>query len=162
MEQTKQEIFEAGNKEWLIFKCGVQEYGISISSVQELRGFNPDQVTRVAKAPAFVQGLINLRGQIIPVLDLRMILGIEQIETADKTVIVILNIEGRMVGTIVDSVSDVLEIQASVIQPAPKPQDIGYAETLIGLFTHQERLIQILDISRTIDVPAQSFEIAEG
>lgn len=138
------------NKEWLIFKCGRQEYGIEILNVQELRGYEPDLVTHVAKAAAHMQGLINLRGQIIPVVDFRIILGMHDCEVNDKTVIVILNLEDRMVGLVVDSVSDVLVIEKEMIQPTPKTHDITQSKSLLGLATHDNRLIQLLDIAYVI------------
>ncbi|MVW78237.1 chemotaxis protein CheW [Bordetella sp. 02P26C-1] len=146
------------NNEWLIFRCGKQEYGIDILNVQELRGYEPEMVTRVAKSAEHVQGLINLRGQIIPVIDLRIVLQISEIEVNDKTVIVILNLEERMVGVIVDSVSDVLVIEQDAIQPAPKTQDMGQTRSLLGLATSENRLIQLLDISSVIGDSADDIE----
>jgi len=140
------------NQEWLIFKCGDQEYGIEILHVQELRGYEPALVTRVAQAAKHVQGLINLRGQIIPVIDFRIVLALDHVEINDKTVIVILNLDDRMVGLIVDSVSDVLVIEQEDIKPAPKAHDMGQSKTLIGLAMHENRLIQLLDIPNLIGV----------
>lgn len=138
------------NQEWLIFKCGQQEYGIEILHVQELRGYEPELVTKVAKAAPHVQGLINLRGQIIPVIDLRILLSIENIEVSETTVIVILNLNERMVGLVVDSVSDVLVIEAENIQAAPKTHDMAQSRSLLGLATFESRLIQLLDIANVI------------
>lgn len=149
------------NKEWLIFKCGEQEYGIGILNVQELRGYQPNLVTRVAKAPEHVQGLINLRGQIIPVVDLRQVLGVPNLEVTEKTVIVILHLQDRMIGIVVDSVSDVLDIEPNQIQPAPKTEDVGGGRYLVGLFTHEQRLIQLMDIAGVLDNSAQILELAE-
>jgi purine-binding chemotaxis protein CheW len=138
------------NNEWLIFRCGQQEYGIDILNVQELRGYEPEMVTRVAKAAEHVQGLINLRGQIIPVIDLRVVLQIREAEVNEKTVIVILNLEDRMVGVIVDSVSDVLVVEQDAIQPPPRTQDMGQSKSLLGLATYENRLIQLLNIGQVI------------
>ena len=97
-----------------------------------------------------MQGLINLRGQIIPVIDLRILLSIENIEVSDTTVIVILNLNERMVGLVVDSVSDVLVIEAENIQAAPKTHDMAQSRSLLGLATFESRLIQLLDIANVI------------
>lgn len=153
------EKINENSKEWLVFKNGDQEYGIDILRVQELRGYEPDTVTRVAHAPSHVLGLYNLRGQIIPVIDLRIKLGMPQHEVAftDQTVIVILTFskaEGasdRMLGAVVDSVSDVLALPSSNIQNPPKSNDVGISNFLLGLATQEERLIQILDIEKMLN-----------
>jgi len=134
--------------EWLIFRAGSQEYGIRILQVQELRGYEPQLVTRVAFAPPAVLGLMNLRGQIIPVVDLRLKIGADDNPTINaQTVIMILTLEGRMIGTVVDGVSDVLNLTADMIREPPKAQDIGSESRLCGLVEHDNRLIQLLDVA---------------
>ncbi len=132
--------------EWLIFRTGAQEYGISILRVQELRGYEPGLVTRVAHAPHCVLGLINLRGQIIPVIDLRIKMGVHEVTVTEQTVIMILNLDGRMLGAVVDSVSDVLYLTEEAIKPAPRSEDMGHNRHLCGLAEHECRLIQLLNI----------------
>ncbi|MDQ2780112.1 MAG: chemotaxis protein CheW [Pseudomonadota bacterium] len=104
--------------EFLTFRLGAEEYGIDILRVQEIRSYEPP--TRIANAPAFIKGVVNLRGVIVPIIDLRLKLGCERVDYNDFTVVVVLNVKGRVVGAVVDSVSDVLELSAAQIKPAPE------------------------------------------
>lgn len=104
--------------EFLTFRLGAEEYGIDILRVQEIRSYEPP--TRIANAPPFIKGVVNLRGVIVPIIDLRLKLGCEQVDYNDFTVVVVLNVKGRVVGAVVDSVSDVLELTAEQIKPAPE------------------------------------------
>src|SRR5258706_8110369 len=97
-------------KEFLTFKLGGQEYGIDILKVQEIRGY--DNVTRIANAPAFIKGVINLRGIIVPIVDMRIKFNLGRVEYDNQTVVIILNVAHRVVGMVVDGVSDVLTLQA--------------------------------------------------
>ena len=94
--------------EFLTFKLGGEEYGIDILKVQEIRGY--DSVTRIANAPEFIKGEINLRGIIVPIVDMRIKFNLGEPEYNQFTVVIILNVAGRVVGAVVDSVSDVLEL----------------------------------------------------
>jgi purine-binding chemotaxis protein CheW len=107
----------AASGEFLTFKLGEEEYGIDILRVQEIRSY--EQPTRIANAPAFIKGVVNLRGVIVPIIDLRLKLGCEKAEYNTFTVVVVLNVKGRVVGAVVDSVSDVLELSREQIKPAP-------------------------------------------
>ncbi|WP_128003730.1 chemotaxis protein CheW, partial [Piscinibacter defluvii] len=104
--------------EFLTFRLGDEEYGIDILRVQEIRSY--EQPTRIANAPAFVKGVVNLRGVIVPVVDLRMKLGCPSAEYNTFTVVIVLNVRNRVVGAVVDSVSDVLELPPEAIKPAPE------------------------------------------
>ena len=104
-------------REYLSFRLGTEEYGIDILRVQEIRGY--EQPTRLVGAPEFIRGVLNLRGVIVPIVDLRVRFGIDAgFDTF--TVTVVLNVAGRTVGAVVDSVSDVLELSADNIKPAPE------------------------------------------
>ena len=105
-------------REFLAFKLGTEEYGIDILRVQEIRSY--EQPTRIANAPAFIKGVVNLRGVIVPIVDLRMKLGCASAEYNTFTVVIVLNVKGRVVGAVVDSVSDVLELASASIKPAPE------------------------------------------
>ena len=105
------------SREFLTFRLGGEEYGIDILRVQEIRSY--EQPTRLANAPAFIKGVVNLRGVIVPIIDLRLKLGCETAEYNTFTVVVVLNVRGRVVGAVVDSVSDVLELTREQIRPAP-------------------------------------------
>lgn len=103
--------------EFLTFKLGEEEYGIDILRVQEIRSY--EQPTRIANAPSFIKGVVNLRGVIVPIIDLRLKLGCDTAEYNTFTVVVVLNVKGRVVGAVVDSVSDVLELSRDQMKPAP-------------------------------------------
>lgn len=134
--------------EFLTFKLGQEEYGIDILKVQELRGY--DTVTRIANAPDFIRGVINLRGVIVPILDVRGRWNLGEPTYGMFTVVVILNIKGTTVGLVVDSVSDVITLAPEAIKPAPEMGNGITAEYLIGLGTLGERLLILIDIERMI------------
>ena len=138
--------------EFLTFRLGAEEYGIDILRVQEIRSY--EQPTRIANAPHFIKGVVNLRGVIVPIVDLRMKLGCESAEYNAFTVVIVLNVKGRVVGAVVDSVSDVLELGAASIKPAPEMSsaiDAGYI-TGIGAIKSgtgddaAERMLILMDI----------------
>jgi purine-binding chemotaxis protein CheW len=104
--------------EVLTFRLGEEEYGIDILRVQEIRPY--EQPMRIANAPAFIKGVINLRGVNVPIIDLRVKLGCETVEYNGFTVVVVLNVRGRVVGAVVDSVSDILQLGSDGIKPAPE------------------------------------------
>src|SRR5476651_704391 len=97
---------EIAGHEFLAFTLGSEEYGIDILKVQEIRGY--DTVTRIANAPEFVKGVINLRGIIVPIVDMRIKFHLGRVEYDHQTVVIILNVASRVVGMVVDGVSDVL------------------------------------------------------
>jgi purine-binding chemotaxis protein CheW len=138
--------------EFLTFRLGAEEYGIDILRVQEIRSY--ESPTRIANAPVFMKGVINLRGVIVPVIDLRVKLGCEKVEYNHFTVVIVLNVRGRVVGTVVDSVSDVLELDPEQIKPAPALSSAIDAGCITGLGTPTrgegetgpERLLILLDI----------------
>ncbi|WP_431477406.1 chemotaxis protein CheW [Massilia eburnea] len=138
-------------QEFLAFKLGSEEYGIDILKVQEIRGY--EAVTRIANAPEFIKGVINLRGIIIPVVDMRIKFKLGEPVYDQFTVVIILNINGRVVGMVVDSVSDVTSLTAEQIKAAP---DLGTAfssEYMIGLGTIDERMLILVDIQRLMSSP---------
>ena len=108
----------ARSGEYLTFRLGGEEYGIDILRVQEIRSYEPP--TRIANAPHFIKGVVNLRGVIVPIVDLRLKLGCDSAAYNDLTVVIVLNVRGRVIGAVVDSVSDVLELGAAHIKPAPE------------------------------------------
>jgi purine-binding chemotaxis protein CheW len=138
-------------KEFLAFKLGTEEYGIDILKVQEIRGY--EAVTRIANAPEFIKGVINLRGIIIPVVDMRIKFQLGEPVYDQFTVVIILNINGRVVGMVVDSVSDVTTLRPDQIKAAP---DLGTAfssEYMIGLGTIDQRMLILVDIYRLMSSP---------
>lgn len=130
--------------EFLAFTLGREEYGIDILKVQEIRGY--EAVTRIANAPDFLKGVINLRGIIVPIVDMRIKFNLG-IPTYDQlTVVIILNIDGRVVGMVVDSVSDVMTLMPEQVRPAPEMGTTFSGDFLIGLGTLEERMLILVDI----------------
>ena len=119
--------------EFLTFRLGAEEYGIDILRVQEIRSY--EQPTRIANAPSFIKGVVNLRGVIVPIIDLRLKLGCDSAEYNTFTVVVVLNVRGRVVGAVVDSVSDVLELSKEEIKPAPELSSSVDASFITGIGT---------------------------
>jgi purine-binding chemotaxis protein CheW len=138
-------------QEFLAFKLGSEEYGIDILKVQEIRGY--EAVTRIANAPEFIKGVINLRGIIIPVVDMRIKFKLGEPVYDQFTVVIILNINGRVVGMVVDSVSDVTSLSAEQIKATPDMGTAFSAEYMIGLGTIDERMLILVDISRLMSSP---------
>jgi len=135
----------AGN-EFLAFTLGKEEYGIDILKVQEIRGY--EAVTRIANAPEFVKGVINLRGIIVPIVDMRIKFHLGEPTYDQFTVVIILNIAGRVVGMVVDSVSDVITLNHGQIKPAPEMGTAFNTDYLIGLGTLEERMLILIDIDK--------------
>lgn len=137
---------EHAGSEFLAFTLGNEEYGLDILRVQEIRGYEP--VTRIANAPAFIKGVVNLRGTIIPVVDMRIKFSLGEPTYDQFTVVIILNIAGRVVGMVVDSVSDVTTLPAEQIKPAPEIGTAFDTEYLIGLGTIGDRMLILVDIDK--------------
>ena len=137
-------------REYLSFKLGHEEYGIDILKVQEIRGY--EQPTRIANAPHFIKGVVNLRGVIVPIVDMRLRFDLPDVKYDAFTVVIILNIAHRTVGMVVDSVSDVLELPAGQIKPAPEFNGAIDASYITGLGTikhgDDERMLILMDIEQ--------------
>lgn len=142
---------EAVNSEILVFTLGREEYGIDILKVQEIRGY--DAVTTLANMPAFIKGVINLRGAIVPIIDMRLKFKLGQAEYNQFTVVIILNIGKRVVGMVVDGVSDVLTLGPDQIRPAPEFGNTLNTEYLSGLGAIDERMIILMDIEKLMTSP---------
>ena len=137
--------------EFLAFTLGKEEYGIDIQRVQELRGY--ETVTRIANAPEFIKGVMNLRGIIVPVIDMRIRFRLGAATYDQFTVVVILNIGTRVVGMVVDSVSDVMTLTREQVKPAPDMGTTFDAGYLIGLGTLETRMLILLDIEKMMSSP---------
>jgi len=137
---------EIAGHEYLAFKLGTEEYGIDILKVQEIRGY--EAVTRIANAPEFIKGVINLRGIIIPVVDMRIKFNLGEPIYDQFTVVIILNINGRIVGMVVDSVSDVTTLTPEQVKPAPEMGTAFSSDYMIGLGTIDERMLILVNIDK--------------
>ena len=132
--------------EFLTFTLGSEEYGMDILKVQEIRGY--DAVTTIANTPEFIKGVINLRGTIVPIVDLRIKFHLGTVEYNQLTVVIILNLGHRVVGIVVDSVSDVLALTPEQIRPAPDLSAGLDTRYLMGLGTVGERMLILVDIEK--------------
>ncbi|RJG07684.1 chemotaxis protein CheW [Noviherbaspirillum cavernae] len=135
-----------GGIEALAFTLGSEEYGINILKVQEIRGY--DAVTKIANAPEFIKGVVNLRGVIVPIVDMRIKFNLGTPTYDQFTVVIILNIGERVVGMVVDSVSDVITLPPEQIKPAPEMGTALNTDYLIGLGTIDQRMVILVDIDR--------------
>lgn len=140
---------ESVGQEFLVFTLGDEEYGIDILKVQEIRGY--DQVTRIANTPAFIKGVTNLRGVIVPIIDLRIKFDQPDVEYNDNTVVIVLNLALRVVGIVVDGVSDVLSLTTDQIRPSPEFAVTMSTEYLTGLGALGERMLILVDIEKLLN-----------
>lgn len=130
--------------EFLTFRLGGEEYGIDILRVQEIRSY--EAPTRIANTPAFIMGVVNLRGVIVPIVDLRLKLGCERADYNSFTVVIVLNVKGRTVGAVVDSVSDVLALEGGAIKPAPEMSSAIDTSFITGIGSVSDRMLILMDI----------------
>ena len=137
--------------EFLTFRLGAEEYGIDILRVQEIRSY--EAPTRIANAPPFIKGVVNLRGVIVPIVDLRLKLGCEAVEYNEFTVVIVLNVAGRVVGAVVDSVSDVLELSNDAVKPAPELASSVDTSFITGIGNVGDRMLILMDIEAFMSSP---------
>ena len=133
-------------REVLVFVLGKEEYGVDILKVQEIRGY--EKVTPLPAAPAYLKGVVNLRGVIVPVIDLRVKFGMANPAYDASTVMVVLRIGARVIGIVVDGVSDVMRLAPSDVKPAPELGTLVDSSYLAGLATKDERMILLVDIEK--------------
>ena len=137
---------QATPREVLSFTLGSEEYGIDILKVQEIRGYEPP--TRIANAPSFMKGVVNLRGVIVPIVDMRLRFALDDVKYDDFTVVIILNVVNRTIGIVVDSVSDVMELASEHIQAAPDIESAIDSTCIYGLGSVNDRMLILLDIEK--------------
>ncbi|HWK75244.1 MAG TPA: chemotaxis protein CheW [Povalibacter sp.] len=150
--QTSNAAGEAGSHQVLTFTLGEETYGVDILRVQEIRGYST--VTRIPQAPAHVLGVLNLRGSIVPIVDMRMRFNLERAEYTPLTVIIVLSVESavgrRDFGVVVDGVSDVIDVAGGDIKPAPEMGAHVSTEFIQGLAAVAGRMVMLLDIDQLI------------
>lgn len=139
---------EAQTREFLVFSLGDEEYAIDILKAQEIRGY--ENVTRIASAPPFIKGVTNLRGVIVPIVDLRIKFNLDRVEYDGQTVVIVVNVAGRVVGVVVDGVSDVLSLTPEQIKPAPEFGLSLSSDYLSGLASLEDRMLVLVDIDRML------------
>jgi purine-binding chemotaxis protein CheW len=159
MEASEVKAISGGSRELLTFTLGKEEYGIDILKVQEIRGY--DAVTAIANAPEFIKGVINLRGIIVPIVDMRIKFKLGNVTYNELTVVIILNVASRVVGIVVDGVSDVIALTSDQIKPAPEFSESLDMQYITGMGTVDQRMIIVVDIeklmsSRDMDLVEQA------
>ena len=147
MEKTNDGV-PSGAREYLTFRLDQEEYGIDILKVQEIRGY--ESPTRIANAPEFIKGVVNLRGTIVPIVDMRLKFNCAQADYNSFTVVIILNLRSRIVGIVVDSVSDVMELPAGSVKSAPDMDMAISGDAVLGLASLGERMRILLDIEKVM------------
>ncbi len=153
--ENSEAVSPAGLQEFLTFTLGSEEYGIDILKVQEIRGY--DSVTRIANSPEFIKGVVNLRGIIVPIVDLRLKFNLGTADYNEFTVVIVLNLTDRIVGIVVDGVSDVMTLPREQIKRAPEFGSTVDAEHLLGLGTLDERMLILMDIERLMGSPGMGL-----
>ena len=149
-------VGQDGAGEYLTFRVGGEAYGIDILTVQEIRSY--EEPTRIAGAPEFVKGVVNLRGVIAPIIDLRMKFACPAVTYDMFTVVILLNVRGRVVGAVVDSVNDVLSLSSSEIKPAPVLRAQNAASNHVtGIGSTSDRMLVLLDIVGLMTSPSMGI-----
>ena len=133
-------------REFLAFKLGDEEYGIDILRVQEIRSY--EKPTRIANAAAFIKGVVNLRGVIVPIVDMRLKFNLEHAEYNSFTVVIVLNIGARLVGMVVDAVSDVITLNPEQMRPVPEFNAAIDSEHLLAIGAIDDRMLILVDIEK--------------
>ncbi|PMR69791.1 chemotaxis protein CheW [Halomonas heilongjiangensis] len=139
---------DAHHREFLVFSLGEEEYAVDILKVQEIRGY--ENVTRIANAPDFIKGVTNLRGVIVPIVDLRIKFHLDRVEYGGQTVVIVVNVEDRIVGIVVDGVSDVMTLSPDQIKPAPEFGVTLSSDFLSGLGSLEDRMLVLVDIDKLL------------
>jgi purine-binding chemotaxis protein CheW len=138
-------------REFLAFKLGTEEYGIDILRVQEIRSY--EEPTRLANSPPFIKGVVNLRGVIVPIVDMRLKFNLEQINYDSFTVVIVLNIGARVVGMVVDAVSDVITLTPDQLRPVPSFNSSIDSQHLLAIGAVAERMLILVDIEKLMTSP---------
>ena len=131
-------------REFLAFKLGQEEYGINILRVQEIRSY--EEPTRMANAPAYIKGVVNLRGVIVPIIDMRVKFNLEEVKYDGFTVVIVLNIGKQVIGMVVDGVSDVITLTPEQLRPVPELSASIASDHLLAIGSLEDRMLILLDI----------------
>ncbi|CCO24534.1 chemotaxis protein CheW [Maridesulfovibrio hydrothermalis] len=153
MEEGKKVALDAELIQLVTFSIGEEEFGVNILKVQEI--IRTMEITKVPRAPTFVEGVINLRGKVIPIIDLRSKFGLQCREHDQNTRIIVIEITDMIVGFVVDSVSEVLRIPASTVEPPPPVVSGLESEYISGVGKLEDRLLILLDLNRLLSSEEQ-------
>ena len=149
--EAQQEIrtsFSSDDQQFLTFNLAEEFYGVDILKVQEIKGYT--NVTKIPNTPDYLKGVLNLRGTIVPIVDLRMKFGMGVTEPTSFTVVVVVNVRNRVMGFLVDAVSDVLDLNAKDIQPPPEMGNTVDITFVAGIGNSNDHLVTLLDIDRVL------------
>ncbi|MES1161653.1 MAG: chemotaxis protein CheW [Rhizobacter sp.] len=138
-------------REFLAFKLGAEEYGIDILRVQEIRSY--EEPTRIANSPCFIKGVVNLRGVIVPIVDMRLKFNLSQVNYDSFTVVIVLNIASRVVGMVVDAVSDVITLTPEQLRPVPEFNSSIASDHLLAIGAVDQRMLILVDIEKLMSSP---------
>jgi purine-binding chemotaxis protein CheW len=133
-------------REFLAFKLGPEEYGIDILRVQEIRSY--EQPTRIANVPPFLKGVVNLRGVIVPIVDMRLKFNLDSVSYDSFTVVIVLNIGNRVMGMVVDAVSDVITLTPEQLRPVPEFNSAIASDHLLAIGAIEQRMLILVDIEK--------------
>ncbi|MDH4573322.1 chemotaxis protein CheW [Salinicola acroporae] len=139
---------DTASSEYLVFSLGDEEYAVDILKVQEIRGY--ENVTRIANVPDFIKGVTNLRGVIVPIIDLRLKFHLDKVEYGGQTVVIVVNVDDRIVGIVVDGVSDVMSLAPDQIKPAPEFGVTLSSDYLSGIGSLEDRMLVLVDIEKLL------------
>ena len=152
-------IVPATIHEYLAYSLGEEGFAVDILKVREIRGY--EQPTRIAGAPAHIRGVIDLRGTIVPIVDMRIHAGLAHPKLDDSTVVIILDLGQRMIGMVVDGVSDVMRIDAKDVRPVPEMNGFD-AEYITGLATHDGAMLMVVDVAALFRTMAGTAAVEEA
>jgi purine-binding chemotaxis protein CheW len=155
---TAKSAYASDTNQFLTFALGQEEYGVEILKIQEIKGFSA--ITPLPNAPPYVRGVLNLRGTIVPIVDLRKKFGMPEEAYTKFTVIVVVQVKGQTLGFIVDAVSDVLTVTGADIQPTPDLHGQVDTSFINGLARANEKLVILLDIDKVLTA-AEAVAAAE-
>jgi purine-binding chemotaxis protein CheW len=144
--------------EYLTFVLGTEQYGLEILKVQEIRGY--DAVTQIANTPDFIKGVVNLRGKIVPIVDLRIKFKLGKVAYDEFTVVIILNLSGRIVGIVVDGVSDVMALKEDQLREVPSLVTSIDTKYIVGLATVEQHMLILVDIEKLMS--SQEMELIDA
>ncbi len=173
VEQAEQQdirtSFSSDDQQFLTFNLAGEFYGVDILKVQEIKGYT--NVTKIPNTPEYLKGVLNLRGTIVPIVDLRMKFGMGVTEPTSFTVVVVVNVRNRVMGFLVDAVSDVLDLNAKDIQPPPEMGNTVDITFVAGIGNSNDHLVTLLDIDRVLtddevkavgEIPAEAESVEPG
>jgi purine-binding chemotaxis protein CheW len=148
-QNKRADVVTAYSGQYLTLRLGDEDYAIDIMRVQEIRSY--EEPTKMANSPSFIKGVVNLRGVIVPIVDLRLKLNIAKVEYNEFTVVIILKLLGKVIGAVVDAVSDVVNLDATMIKEAPQFESAIDARFILGLATVGERMLIVMNMEALLN-----------